>query len=104
MKKPWRSFRANQDRHGIMGLERKTAPAGNRGLTHSLDRTEEGLMAHSMPPRTDAEGQPDDVLFGASPTLTAPRERHWFVPDADGSYCCACNLPRANGRHVERAV
>lgn len=38
------------------GVKSKTAPAGNRGLTRSLDATEEGLMAHTMP-RTPATEQ-----------------------------------------------
>jgi hypothetical protein len=45
-----------------------------------------------------------DVLFAASPTVTAPVERHWFVPDVTGFYCLACALPKANRRHVPKAA
>lgn len=50
-----------------------------------------------MNPEQDAR-----MLFGAVP-VEAPRDRHWFVPDApDGWYCAACGLPEHNRRHVSR--
>jgi hypothetical protein len=45
-----------------------------------------------------------ETLFPLRPVVTAPPDRHWWVPDRSGSYCLACGLPRANSRHVPKAT
>lgn len=55
-------------------------------------------------PKRDSAPEAREALFDASPTITAPAERHWFVPDDRGDYCRACNLPRANRRHAPKAA
>lgn len=56
------------------------------------------------PQQYDTTPPAREALFDAAPTITAPVERHWFVPDDTGSYCAACNLPRANRRHAPKAA
>jgi hypothetical protein len=56
-------------------------------------------MNESIPRQTVREEQARDALFPA--TETPAIDHHWFVDV--GGYCAACNLPRANSRHVERA-
>lgn len=52
---------------------------------------------------TDVPNQaPLDASWEAATIL--PPDRHYFVPDFHGFYCCACGLPRGNRRHVERAA
>lgn len=54
--------------------------------------------------KSDRKPQPAEALFDAAPTVTAPADRHFFVPDEHGTYCLACNLPARNRRHVSKAA
>lgn len=59
----------------------------------------------TIPPQpADIAPEAREDLFGDAHTLHPPIERHWFVPDAEGVFCRACNLPRANRRHAPKAA
>lgn len=86
------------------GARRKTAPAGNRGLTSAGTSRQEALVTIAPRPY-DRNPQAREPLFDVAPTISAPPDRHYFTEDAAArGYCAACNLPRRNRRHAERAA
>lgn len=100
------------------GAERKTAPAGNRGLTSRWISRQEADVDIIVPgSRTTGQARGEIVRLQCLLALAIEqrehlvtanlelyrRSRHWFVDGGDG-YCAACALPEANGRHTKRGV
>jgi hypothetical protein len=96
------------------GGERKTAPAGNRGLTSAGPSRQEADV-DIIVPQSNRSRQAHPVgsvehlreLLADSirlrGQLVALIGRHWFVA-GDGGYCQACGLPEINRQHAERAA
>jgi hypothetical protein len=52
--------------------------------------------------KSDSKPQARSTRHRDVAIIPAP-ERHWFVA-GEGGYCAACNLPKRNRRHAERAA